>query len=309
MRFWLIAFLVLAVLSIWATLPGHVMPAAAPALQAATPTFRPTRTPVPRSPSPTVTDTRPLTPTATVTFTITPTAPALTPVRPPITATVELSPSITITATPSPTAPAATLWEGRIAVIGEATVPTAPDRLEVEIALEASGTTPGEAFEESQALAENVFAALVRAGVPRNSVRRVGYEVFTRAAEGGEQGVRRPSPQRRFTTIVVLRLRFTVTDEERAGEVLAAATGAGATRVLAIEPALSEERRRQAERRARRLALDQARAKALEIAALSGMELGGTVAIEERTPVEEFPVSAEELSVVLHVVFAARPAP
>ncbi|MDQ7028624.1 MAG: SIMPL domain-containing protein [Ardenticatenia bacterium] len=239
MRFWPISLLVLAVLGIWTTLLGGQMASAGlPPLQGATPTFRPTRTPVVRSASPTVTGTRPLTITPTMTRTLTtPATSSPLTTTPTLTATPLLTPTFTpptlpavpITSTPVITLPAAISSNGRIAVIGRATVPTAPDRLEVEIALETAGTTPAEAFEENQVLAENVLTALSRAGVSRGDVRQVGYEVFTRAVDG-QRGLRQPPPQGRRTTIIVQRLRFPVEGEERVGEIIEEGTPDGGER-------------------------------------------------------------------------------
>ena len=193
--------------------------------------------------------------------------------------------------------------------IGSATLSVAPDFFEVEIAVETAAPTPVDAFEENLATAEDVLRALARAGVEPTEVRRVGFEVFTRPAEG-RQGIRQPPPQGRTVTIVVQRLRFPVENEERLSEALAAATGAGAERILAVELHASRARRERAERQVRRLALERAYAKAREIAELAGLEIAGVVAVRELdvSRSEAASRNPNEVSAAFEVTFAVRSA-
>ncbi len=310
-RSWLpvLATLFLLIL-MWAGVPllnRWLSPVTAAPLRQATPTFRPTRTPMP-------TPTGELSPTPTLTLTATP--PAV------ITATVTVSPTGTVvppvTAPVSPTATPARLTplpalppadERRLTTIGSATLSVAPDFFEVEIAVETVAPTPVDAFEENLATAEDVLRALARAGVEPAEVRRVGFEVFTRPAEG-RQGIRQPPPQGRTVTIVVQRLRFPVENEERLSEALAAATGAGAERILAVELHASRARRERAERQVRRLALERAYAKAREIVELAGLEIAGVVAVRELdvSRSEAASRNPNEVSAAFEVTFAVRSA-
>lgn len=171
----------------------------------------------------------------------------------------------------------------RVSATGE--VRATPDQAMADFAVESVAATAQEAAAQNAQAMERVFAALVRAGVPRDRIETRDYSVFPDYdhREGSEPRIR---GYRVNNTV-----QATLYDVDRVGAVIDAALAGGANRVNGVRFGLRDP---QAHRqRAIAEAVRRARADAESLADALGMGLGsmreaGTV---EAGPV--FPVMME----------------
>jgi uncharacterized protein YggE len=164
--------------------------------------------------------------------------------------------------------PAAHAREQSIRVTGNGEARARPDQAVADFAVETSAVTAQAAAAENAQLMERVIAALVRAGVPRDKIETVGYNVFPdydqRPTETGEPRVRGYR--------VMNNVSVTMDDVARVGTVIDAALAAGANRVNGVRFGLRDP---QAFRqRAIDDAVRRARSDAQALAAALGVTLG-----------------------------------
>jgi hypothetical protein len=131
-----------------------------------------------------------------------------------------------------------------------------------------------EASAESKQITEAVLAALREQGVASEDIQTSGYSVY--AERYGNEG---PLPddqvQYRVTNSVTVLLR----DLDKVGEVLDAAVEAGANNIYGVEFLLEDAKAARSE--GRKLAVENARATAEELAALNGVKVGKVLSISE----------------------------
>jgi uncharacterized protein YggE len=156
---------------------------------------------------------------------------------------------------------------------GEGVVKRAPDRVWVTIAAESRAKTPREAQAMNADAMSAVMAKLEGLGLPADAVRTTAYDLQPEFDyHEGRQRLR--------GYVARNRIEARVDDIARAGEVLDAAVGSGATSVSGVRFDLKDRER--LEREALRLAVADARARAEAAAAGAGMSLGGVLRIEEQ---------------------------
>jgi uncharacterized protein len=159
-----------------------------------------------------------------------------------------------------------------VVTTGEGVVKLAPDRLWVSIAAESRAKSPKEAQRANADAMKAVLDRLKTLGLPDDAIRTSGYDLqpeFDYA--NGKQSLR--------GYVARNSVEVRVDDLTRAGDVLDAAVGSGATNVSGVRFDLKD--RTAAEREALRNAVADARRRADSAAAGAGMSVDRVVRIEE----------------------------
>lgn len=166
-----------------------------------------------------------------------------------------------------------------IVTSGEATVKRAPDRAWVSIAAESRARSPREAQRANADAMTAVLGRVKAAGVPADAVRTSGYDLQPEFDFANGRQTLRGYVARNGVEV-------RVDDLPRAGEIIDAAVGSGATSVSGIRFDLKD--RASAEREALTRAVSDARARADAAAAGAGATIDRVVRIEEqRMPPQE----------------------
>jgi uncharacterized protein YggE len=186
--------------------------------------------------------------------------------------TTLLAASLLLFTTQAPGAPPASN-EPVIVTTGEGTVKMAPDRVWVTIAAESRAKSPREAQRANADAMKAVLDKLKALGLPADAIRTSGYDLQPQFDYvNGRQSLRE------YLARNTIEVR--VDDVSRAGEVLDAAVGSGATSVSGVRFDLKD--RSAAEREALKKAVADARGRADAAAAGAGMKVERVVKIEEQ---------------------------
>ena len=310
-----------ATLTATETPTGTITPSPTPT---ATATLSPTLTTVPTvtetsEPTATVTPTltATVTPTAIPTATLTMTPTAIPTDIPTAIPTVSATPPMTGVEPPTPRepGPVGAGLPRTLSVIGQGAIVLETELVQVEIGVEAVRPLMQEAQGAVQEQMTQVLAALREQGVADADIQTAGVEVRYEPApgqEGAQAGYR-----------VIHTLQVTLRDPARAPAILDAAAAGGASRIAGLRFRLDDQRAW--ETQALVQALDDAEARARQMAAYYGLELGGVVQIRQLAPpageeAPPIPVARHipldesvltppgrvQLSVQVEVVFAIR---
>jgi uncharacterized protein YggE len=182
---------------------------------------------------------------------------------------------------PTPPAPS-------IVTRGEATIKRAPDQAWVSIAAETRAPTPGEAQRLAAEAMTSVQAALKKAGLPNDAIRTTGYSLQPDMEYQNGRGRVRGYIARNQIEVRVDAL-------DKLGAVLDAAGGSGATSLAGLRFDLKE--RRDAEREALKLAVEDAMGRARAIASGAGASVGPILRIDE-FPREPQPMYREAVAMM-----------
>jgi uncharacterized protein len=160
-----------------------------------------------------------------------------------------------------------------IVTTGEGVVKMAPDRVWVTIAAESRAKSPREAQRANADAMKAVLDKLKALGLPADAIRTSGYDLQPQFDYvNGRQSLRE------YVARNTVEVR--VDEVSRAGEVLDAAVGSGATSVSGVRFDLKD--RSSAEREALKKAVADARGRADAAAAGTGMKVDRVVKIEEQ---------------------------
>lgn len=161
-----------------------------------------------------------------------------------------------------------------ITVVGEGVVNIEPNVARTNIGVEVLRPTVEEAAAENAAIVDRLLATLVELGIAGKDIQTSGYNVF--AERYGASGpVSDEEVQYRVSNNVTVIIR----DLDKVGEVLDASIKAGANNIYGVEFLLDDATAVRSE--ARKLAVENARATAEELAALNGVKVGKILAISE----------------------------
>jgi uncharacterized protein YggE len=153
----------------------------------------------------------------------------------------------------------------RVSAVGEASV--APDEAQLILSVESEGATAQAAGQENAQTMQRVIAALVGAGVPRDSIETRNYSLSPQYATNERGEAPRIQGYRASNQVLVK-----TTDLEGTGKLIDVALAAGANRFEGVNFLARDTREAQAA--ALRDATVKARAQAEVIAAALGVRLG-----------------------------------
>ncbi len=190
--------------------------------------------------------------------------------RPPSVAVAPASAAPTETAVPAATAEAQLRT---ITTSGTGSVSVAPDLLVARLGVEVRNENLSAALKEASDRIDAVTRTLTDAGISLEDVNTAFFNVRQEPAD-----FREPDPEN-FVFVVSHILSVKIRAVEQAGEIVSAATDAGANRVDEISFTIEDDGPARSEARAK--ALEQARSHAQELAGKSGSTLGDFLAIVE----------------------------
>ncbi len=161
-----------------------------------------------------------------------------------------------------------------ITVVGEGEVKVAPDIARVNIGVDVMRPSVREASDANQVLIDSVLKAVQAVGVEKADIQTSGFSV---SAE--RYGANGPLPEDEVNYRVSNNVTVTVRDLTKVSKVLDAAILAGANNIYGVEFALDDSRVAQSE--ARKTAVADAKARAEDLAMLTGVEVGEVVSVSE----------------------------
>ncbi|MGQ9500832.1 MAG: SIMPL domain-containing protein [Anaerolineae bacterium] len=162
---------------------------------------------------------------------------------------------------------------GTVTVVGEGKVKIKPDMAQATIGVEVVRPTVKEASAEVSQVMNNVLSVLRQLGIEDRDIQTSGFSVWQERPYNpdGTQG----APVYHVTN----QLNVTIRNLENLGAVLDSAMNAGANNIYGVTFSLSDPT--QAEAEARRKAIENARAKAEDLARLTNLQLGEVLSVSE----------------------------
>jgi uncharacterized protein YggE len=163
--------------------------------------------------------------------------------------------------------------QGTITVIGEGKVRIKPDMAQVTIGVEVIKPTVKEASTETSRIMNDVLAALKKLGLAETDIQTSSISVWLERPylPDGTQG----EPVYHVSNSVNANIR----NLDKLGDVLDATMAAGANNIYGVTFSLSDTSKVEAE--ARQKAVENARAKAEELAQLTNLALGEVISVSE----------------------------
>lgn len=161
-----------------------------------------------------------------------------------------------------------------ITVVGEGKVKIKPDIARANIGVEVMKNSVKEASDANKAALDAVLAALKAQGVAEKDIQTAGYSIV--AERFGPEG---PLPENQTNYRVSNNVSVVIRDLDKVGAILDAAIEAGANNIYGIEFGLDNTDTVKTE--ARKAAVADAKAKAEELAGLTGVQVGSVVSVSE----------------------------
>lgn len=174
----------------------------------------------------------------------------------------------------NPAAAQSSMDAGTITVVGEGEVTIEPDIARANIGVEVSGSTVAEASAESRALIQAILTVLEEQGIDPKDIQTSNFNIYAERY-GSEGPLADDEIQYRVNNMVSVVIR----DLDRVGAILDAAIEAGANSINGIS--FQVEDPSSVESDARQSAVEDARAKAEELASLTGVGIGSVISISE----------------------------
>jgi uncharacterized protein len=163
-----------------------------------------------------------------------------------------------------------------VSVSGHGQVNVPPDTASVSIGIDVIQPTLGEAQEQATAQATTVIEALKAAGIADEDIQTAYFSV-TILRDYSENA----DPTQITGFEIVNQLQLTVRDTDMLGELLDEAVKVGANSINGVSFSVDDQTAGASE--ARRLAVEDARTKAEELAVAAGLTLGPVISIAEGT--------------------------
>jgi uncharacterized protein YggE len=160
-----------------------------------------------------------------------------------------------------------------ITVNGFGTAHAAPDVAIVSVTIDTTNDDVAIAVNDANSRVEAVMASLATFDIPQADIRTDNFYIYREAFYGPE------GPTGEGTFHVSNMLSVTARDTEVVSQILAAVLEAGATGINGVSFTIEDSDALESE--ARSSAVDEARAVAAELAALTGVSVGDVVAISE----------------------------
>jgi len=163
---------------------------------------------------------------------------------------------------------------GTITVVGEGKVTIEPDIARANIGVEVFKNSVADASAENTKLIKAIISALKDEGIAEKDIQTSGFNIF--ADRYGPNG---PLPDNEVNYRVNNTVSVIIRDLDRVGDVLDAAIAAGANNIHGIDFQIEDPS--SVESDARTSAVEDARAKAEDLAALTSVSVGKVVSISE----------------------------
>ena len=172
-----------------------------------------------------------------------------------------------------------TVAPGTLKVLGNGSVPLAPDAASVTVGVDVSASALSEAQAMANATMEAILAAIAAEGIADEDVQTSSYSVNPIRDYDPQTGVPGDVTAFQVTNMVLVR----VDNVDELGTLLDAVVAAGANNIYGVS--FYNQEPGSAGSEARRLAVEDARTKAAELADAAGLTLGRILAIAESSAV------------------------
>lgn len=160
-----------------------------------------------------------------------------------------------------------------ITVVGQGEAYGEPDLATVQVGVETFAEAVDEATSGNQATVDSIMSALEAVGIAPEDIQTTNYSLWAEQ-QPSEQGFSGIAGYR-----VTNQVNVTIRDIDKVGEVLAAATEAGANSIYGIQFSVDDPAALESEARADAMA--DARTRADDLAGLAGLEIGEVKVISE----------------------------
>ena len=177
-----------------------------------------------------------------------------------------------------------------ITVVGIGEVSLVPDVANINLGAEASAKTVSEAKAEVDRQIEAILTALRELGIADQDIQTSSYNIYLEREPVPVMREGEGNTQTRYH--VSNTLQVTIRDIDIVGEVLDAVVEAGANQVYGVHFTVEDDEEWQSKARAEAVA--NARARAAELAELSGVELGDVLTVSEVIGAGPVPMVAYE---------------
>jgi uncharacterized protein YggE len=177
-----------------------------------------------------------------------------------------------------------------ITVVGVGKVSLVPDIAQLNVGAEDTANTVAEAKAKVDSQMAAILAALKETGIADKDIQTSNYSIYYEQ-QVSQSNQESSSTERGGVYHVSNTLLVTVRDVSKAGDVLDTLVKAGANQVYGVSFTVSDEVKWQSQ--AREKAMADARARAEELARLSGVEVGQVQAVSEVIGGASYPVAAE----------------
>ena len=167
-----------------------------------------------------------------------------------------------------------------ISVAGTSSVTMVPDQATVNASVVTTASTASQAVSENNSRYDAIVSAIARTGIKRDDITLTYYNV--NYVPRPQQTPANPSPYDRYGYTVSRSFAVKVRAMDRAGSVVDAATSAGTTNIESVTFGLSNPDT--ARSKATRDAVNDARAKAEELARAAGLRITGIRSMELEGP-------------------------
>lgn len=162
-----------------------------------------------------------------------------------------------------------------ITVVGEGSAPVEPDIAVANIGVQVANSDVQVASSETQEIMNAVLAAIQEQGVAEEDIQTSGFSIFADFGPAGPTGEQAQTPLYRVSNNV----NATIRDLDQVAAVLDAAIGAGANNIFGVNFSIDDPSA--AASAARAQAIENAQAKAQDLAQLTGLQLGNVVSVSE----------------------------
>jgi uncharacterized protein YggE len=166
-----------------------------------------------------------------------------------------------------------------ITVVGEGKVSIQPDIAKANIGVDIVGGSVSEANGAATSTMEAVMEALKAQGIADKDIQTSGYNIWIERPYGGPEVMGAPGGPGEAIYHVNNTVAVVIRDLESVGEVLNAAIEAGANNIFGVTFSIDDPSELMSE--ARGLAVQDAEAKAAELASLNQVNVGDVVSISE----------------------------
>ena len=164
-----------------------------------------------------------------------------------------------------------------ITVVGEGKVRIKPDVAQTTIGVDVRKSTVKEASAEAKKVMDEVLKVLKAQGIEDKDIQTSGFSIWVETPPYGPEGAAATQPEPVYH--VSNQVAVTIRDLDKAGTVLDAAIEAGANNIYGVNFSLAEPGKMESE--ARQKAVADAKAKAEELAGLTGVKIDKVVSVSE----------------------------
>lgn len=161
-----------------------------------------------------------------------------------------------------------------ITVVGEGSVKIEPDVAHVNIGVETVDASVRVATDQASATMTRIMTALEKAGVAAKDMQTSGFSIWAERDYGPERTLEDETRYRVNNT-----LNIVIRDLDTVGAVIDAAIEAGANAIHGVSFSIAEPQPLEADARAK--AIENARAKAAELATLNNVQVGEVISVSE----------------------------